>query len=356
MLSLQIVVLAKGIGVMNDAYAYQAMFPEAKIVSADQANTFADVNLFLNNFVIAPHTWDMIQRARFNLFMVNDDLLKVTKENCHYFNEIDFFLCKTELAVKKLTVLKEKLSWKGELIYTKHATFADDLRFDLEKKDYSYFIHLAGQSPYKNTRAVLETWKQYRLPPLVMNCYRYCLQKFSESEWQNLGQYNVKFHNEQLLSPLIRQHQNTCGFHLCPSQMEGYGHYLNEARMVGAVIISVDAPPMNELVTEECAILIPYASTASNTDYTGTEGEGWIDPSGAITLPLERSLLPTDNILYQSWRKCLIRPADLYEGIQKALALSQQQRTEMGKIAFERYLDDSTFFKNQMLHLKRMLL
>jgi glycosyltransferase involved in cell wall biosynthesis len=37
--------------------------------------------------------------------------------------------------------------------------------------------------------------------------------------------------------------------HICASEREGFGLYLDEARAVGAYIISTDHPPMNELVT-----------------------------------------------------------------------------------------------------------
>ena len=59
----------------------------------------------------------------------------------------------------------------------------------------------------------------------------------------------------------LRRLQNENLFHLCPSETEGFGHYLMEALGVGAVVLSTDAPPMNELVTAERGILIPYATT-----------------------------------------------------------------------------------------------
>lgn len=54
--------------------------------------------------------------------------------------------------------------------------------------------------------------------------------------------------------------QNECLVHLCPSSYEGFGHYLNEARACGAVIITTNAAPMNELVSSEFGCTVSVAS------------------------------------------------------------------------------------------------
>lgn len=59
----------------------------------------------------------------------------------------------------------------------------------------------------------------------------------------------------------LRELQNANLFHLCPSETEGFGHYIVEALSVGAVVLTTDAAPMNELVTEERGVLIPYSHT-----------------------------------------------------------------------------------------------
>lgn len=54
---------------------------------------------------------------------------------------------------------------------------------------------------------------------------------------------------EHVLFAQVRTFQSEHPIHICASEREGFGHYINEARAAGAFIISTDHPPMNEFVT-----------------------------------------------------------------------------------------------------------
>jgi len=43
---------------------------------------------------------------------------------------------------------------------------------------------------------------------------------------------------------------NMCLVHIFPSQVEGFGHVINEARSCASVVITTNYPPMNELVDQ----------------------------------------------------------------------------------------------------------
>jgi len=45
-------------------------------------------------------------------------------------------------------------------------------------------------------------------------------------------------------------YREKAGFYICPSLMEGFGHYINEGRCNSSVTITTDAPPMNELIRD----------------------------------------------------------------------------------------------------------
>jgi glycosyltransferase involved in cell wall biosynthesis len=64
---------------------------------------------------------------------------------------------------------------------------------------------------------------------------------------------------EEVLVQLMNSH--FC--HIMPSAYEGYGQVLHEAQSAGQVIITTDAPPMNELTP---AILVPSLSMTKHHD------------------------------------------------------------------------------------------
>lgn len=73
---------------------------------------------------------------------------------------------------------------------------------------------------------------------------------------QVMVQENLIVYTERLPEEKLYRLQYMSGVHVCPSREEGFGHYINEARALGALVMTTDMPPMNELVNGTFGILI----------------------------------------------------------------------------------------------------
>jgi hypothetical protein len=127
----------------------------------------------------------------------------------------------------------------------------------------------------------------------------------------------------------IRALQTSIGLHLCPSEREGFGHYLNEARAAAALIISTDHPPMNEMVRPEFGVLV----RPNRTEYY----EEW------------QSLAAYAKI------NAFFEPDVICAAVQKLLGLPVEERTAMGRAARKQYLADKSSFVRKMRRLRLYL-
>jgi glycosyltransferase involved in cell wall biosynthesis len=113
--------------------------------------------------------------------------------------------------------------------------------------DYGKFLHLAGRSTFKNTALVIELWQKHpEWPPLTLIQH--------PDNAPSTVPANVELISRHLPDTELRVLQNSHGIHLCPSISEGWGHYIAEAMSCRAVVVTTEAPPMNELVTADRGI------------------------------------------------------------------------------------------------------
>jgi hypothetical protein len=113
-------------------------------------------------------------------------------------------------------------------------------------------LHVAGGSSAKGTEQVLQA--------MAMLGDGFGLTLVSRKDWN--APSNV-IQTGPLSEPELRRLMNEHAIHLCPSSYEGFGHYINEARSVGAVIITTNAAPMNELVRPEFGLGAAVASVSA---------------------------------------------------------------------------------------------
>lgn len=117
------------------------------------------------------------------------------------------------------------------------------------------FFHLGGRSVNKGSQPLIDLWsRRPDLPMLTM------IQRAPLKLPGTLPQ-NVRLITEYIDDADLRALQNRHLFHLCPSETEGFGHHLVEGMSCGAITLATDAAPMNEMITHERGVLVPYART-----------------------------------------------------------------------------------------------
>ena len=123
----------------------------------------------------------------------------------------------------------------------------------------------------KNTMPVLQAWRAHpHWPPLVVTCARQCqlgpgdLQQPARPDMSQFdGVSNIYATWGRMPAPLAARFRRAAGFVIMPSGCEGFGYALHEAQRHGSVLVTVDAPPMNEICRdgETCILLPPAGAT-----------------------------------------------------------------------------------------------
>ncbi len=192
----------------------------------------------------------MVERIRLEYFAEADRNLLLPNpewfadEDRPWLSRLDGVLAKTRHAERIFRELACAVHWIG---------FCSEDRLDSSVPREARFFHLAGRSENKGTQSLLVLWRRHpEWPILTVVQNRRGVEPIR-------GVANIEHRVEYLDDATLKRLQNAHRFHLCPSETEGYGHYLAEAMSVGAVTITTDAEPMNELLQPQRGLLVPSA-------------------------------------------------------------------------------------------------
>jgi hypothetical protein len=253
----------------------------------------ADLNIF---FQIINPAW--LDSAGVNWFIPNPEWYR---QDRLLLNHIDLILCRTHEVERIFNALNKRTYYIG---FTSH-----DCLNTAYEKDYTRCLHVAGGSHHKGTQAIVKAWSgRGDLNNLTVLVHYFVPHRV---------QPNVQWINEKLSEPDLRIFQNCCGIHLCPSETEGFGHYLMEAMSTGAVVITTDGPPMNEYI-EDKRCLVPYTH---------------ISPCRLAS-------------------RYLVDPEQLTQCIEELMALSTEELKKIGDLNRANYLQRTKEFH---LNLKRLI-
>jgi hypothetical protein len=236
-----------------------------------------------------------ISAADINMLVPNQE--RFPRRQIGRLRHIDLILAKTEEACR---------AFADSGVPVERLGFTSQDRFDPSvPRDWNRFLHLAGGSTLKGTEDVLALWARHpEWPELVL------VQKQENAPTSAAA--NVRLVTGYAADAELRKYQNECGIHLCPSRSEGWGHNLVEGLSCGAVVLTTDAPPMNEHVRADYGVLVP--ADRAEPRHMGTNHFVAID--------------------------------QLEAAIQDLIEMPVEKKQDMGALARQRYLEiDGNFHK-----------
>lgn len=163
------------------------------------------------------------------------------------------------------------------------------------------FFHLAGSSSTKGTDALYRLWCRHpEWPVLTIVRSRRAIPLGGGNAVVTVP--NVDLHEGYMDDEELRRRQNLNRFHLCPSETEGYGHYIGEAMSTGAVVVILDAEPMNELVAPDRGLLVaPSASGRKNLATTYLFDEAQLEAVIQRLLALDDAAIGVMGASARAW-------------------------------------------------------
>jgi len=201
----------------------------------------ADVNIMLE------HVWlQFLDAAKLNIAVPNPE----------WFDHHDRRVLQLVDQVWAKTDYTEQV-FRGLGCSTTYIGFDSDDRYEAGIAKQRTYFHLAGKSSMKGTDRLLRVWSKHPDWPRLIVVQN----KKKRVKLQPLP--NVDLRQGYLTDEEVRSLQNQSVFHICLSLTEGWGHYIVEALSTAAVTVTVDAAPMNELVTPERGVLVAYRATGT---------------------------------------------------------------------------------------------
>lgn len=252
------------------------------------------------------------------MLMINHELFFQSEKDKDLirYREIDYILCRTQIGYDWAMKIKLEQGFKYQLVLTKFTTIFPSMSI---QKEQNLILHSAGEHHWKQTDSIIKAWQKYPdLPLLILTCTGQCFRNVEPILKKGGYPKNIYFHKKLLEYNKFVSLKNKAGIHLCPSIVEGYGHYINESRKVRSLVITTNFAPMNELVDDTCGVLINCSSYGNKKNGT--------------TL-------------------CFVNEDDIYTAVKTALNLPIDVREKLIDKAYNRYVSDTDEFKNKMKKL-----
>ncbi|KAJ3240544.1 hypothetical protein HDU81_003428 [Chytriomyces hyalinus] len=189
---------------------------------------------------------------------------------------------------------------------------------------FNKFYHAFGHSGRKSTSSVIECWLRHPEWPELAVIGQDAIETYKE-HILTYKATNIKLFN-QLSSSDLQELQSSHGVHLCPSSQEGYGHYINEARSMGAAVVTTKHPPMQEFVQDG------VSGVLANNSGPAPESYQLMGKYETVAV--------------------FVSPENVCAAVETVLKMPLEARASMGMRARKRYEHDTALMIKNLLALK----
>ncbi|KAI8620114.1 hypothetical protein BC830DRAFT_1215609 [Chytriomyces sp. MP71] len=263
---------------IHGEYLTPALYDDVSLSQIDQARLSELTKLPLANL---PQTVPAVR----NMWLPN--LEQTNKAHLSILPLFHQILCKTRITCTAMQqyVQKNQVYPTPKFEYMSHSSpdvlldarhlFGDPFFTTLTNSTRSYnkFLHTHGRTGTKRTDQVVECWLTHAdFPQLTivgeLSQWRSDLQ---EKAARAANIHLADFVDVSTLRALQIEH----GVAICSSTQEGYGHYINDARSMGSLLLVTDHPPMSEFVNGDGVdgILIQPSGKPFSSDYQALSNE-----------------------------------------------------------------------------------
>ncbi|KAI8614340.1 hypothetical protein BC830DRAFT_1127816 [Chytriomyces sp. MP71] len=248
-------------------------------------------------------------------------------------------LCKTKVtctAIEAFFSVNKTIPWKPAqfISHSSPDVFEDaqnvfgEVQMDklaTATRSYNKFLHSYGKTGTKSTNRILECWLRHPNWPQLT------LVGKSDVIVESLRRKAARSKNIQIFGfvdiPTLRALQIEHGVAICSSNHEGYGHYINDARTMGSLLMTTNHAPMNEFITGD-----------------GIDGI-LIEHDGKPTSAANQGLAH----VFKSYAE--VRTDDICAAVTRVLKLEEKEREHIGMAGRRSYDRATTLMVEKMAEL-----
>ncbi|CAK4612741.1 unnamed protein product [Aphanomyces euteiches] len=305
--------------------------------------------LFMNHYWDGIHEKQNFPPNKKIVLMPNVEMYEL---HAGHYRRADYVLAKTYDGYQRINYwyAREGNPRHTKVYYTQHVSSdptqaaRHDSTIEIKPRDFKNmrFFHANGHSTEKMTYQLIDCWsRRPDFPMLDIYSMDDRSKEGYERFFKDKAPTNLRYHwGEDIDVIEFGKLMAEVPSILCPSGMEGFGHYINQARAAGALVATTDAPPMNELIDSDSGVLI------DSTLYTA-------EPPKQL---MAKGYKIFRGGFFREGMEYIPEPEQICAAVDYIMGLTPEERERKALNGQQRYLAQFQYFRTQMNAFRKQLL